>query len=63
MNTKLLQELRGQWVDVWTVGGETQSKDSGKLVDADEQLIKLETSFGELLYIPLFRVRLIKPRA
>lgn len=58
---KLLEELRGQRVDVWTVGGDSSMKDSGTLVDYDEQIIKLETSLGELLYIPLFRVRLIKP--
>lgn len=59
---RLLEELRGQWIDVWTIRGQSEIKDSGKLVGADEQLIKLETSLGELLYIPLFRIRLIKPR-
>ena len=59
---KMLEELRGQFVDIWTISGETQYKDSGKLVDYDEQIIKLQTSLGELLYIPLFRIRLIKPR-
>lgn len=58
----LLDELKNQHVEVWTVGGETQSKDSGKLVAYDDQILKLQTSTGESLYIPLFRVRLIKPR-
>ena len=60
---KMLEELRGQWVDVWTVGGESTSKDSGQLVGYDEHIVKLQTSLGELLYIPLYRIRLIKPRA
>lgn len=56
---KLLEELRGKDVDV-RMGGDRQPKDSGTLVDYDEQLVKLQTSMGELLYIPLFRIRLIK---
>ena len=42
------RRTHGKFVDVWTVGGETQSKDSGTLVDYDENLIKLKTSSGRI---------------
>lgn len=59
--TQKLQDFVGKEVDVWSIRGETEIKDSGRLHDVTEQFVVIE-QYSSLLFFPLARVRLIKPR-
>lgn len=60
MSTKI-QELVGQTVDVWTVQGQHETRDSGVLRGVDERWLVLEKD-GEMLFFGVARVRLVKLR-
>ncbi|PQV64278.1 hypothetical protein B1R32_106124 [Abditibacterium utsteinense] len=55
-----LKDFIGKHVDVWTVMGQTETKDSGILRNVDEAWIVIEKN-NELLFFSMMRVRLVKP--
>lgn len=54
-----LKDFIGKAVDVWTVRGQTEVKDSGILQNADEQWVVIQQG-QELLFFAIARIRLLK---
>ncbi len=57
----LLEELLGRTVEVRSQSDGANSRDDGKLVAYDERWIKIQKSYGEVLFFPIANVRLLKP--
>ncbi len=56
----LLRELIGRQINVYSVQGQSEIRDSGELVSYDDTWLCLRKD-GELLYFSIHRVRLVKP--
>ena len=57
----VLKELVGKQVEVHSMGAEALYRDSGRLVSYDERWVVIEKVPGEMLYLSIVNVRLIKP--
>ncbi len=56
--TNVLEELLGKTITVWS---ESNIKDEGKLLAFDDRWIKIEKPYGEVLYLVITNLRLLKP--
>ncbi len=56
-----LKDFIGKPVDVWTVRGQSEVKDSGVLHHVDEQWVVIKQG-NEHLFFAVARIRLLKPQ-
>ena len=61
MNSDVLQELVGEYVEVRSQAGNADYRDDGILEAYDDRWIKLRKSNSECIYFPIANVRLVKP--
>ncbi len=54
-----LNDYIGKPVDIWSVRGQSEIKDSGVLQNVDERWVVIQQG-SELLFFPIARIRLVK---
>ncbi|HEY3280979.1 MAG TPA: hypothetical protein VGN26_01785 [Armatimonadota bacterium] len=58
---RLIDELVGIKIEIWTTGGQNDFHDQGVLEAADGDWLRLTKTDGSLLYFPIHQIRLLKP--